>query len=435
MNIIRLVAFSVIMALGGQAAASAIYLTNTTPEPIQIDVHHYGSRTLTEGSQWQQFVTEIPPYATRKVLEFNRFWGVSRGHTYNFDTYVTQGNSTVVLQQSMTGTWTGSRIVHSARGDDFDAPWFNGWEINRFATDYAGNASLVGVKPHATLEYADFRYVVHNHTLPEQVSGTDELKVVTYNVEDLWVNASKRAARMAAIPSHMQGYDVILMQEAFSGLRDEMLLEFAAEYPYQTHIPSGNSWNLFDSGTVILSRYPISRVADFVYPDCTGTDCFADKSVVYAEVIKNGKAYHVTNTHAASFDTDSARAVRQIQFQQIRALVDEQDIPVWEPVMMGGDFNVNKLIFPDDHAQMLANLDATEPTNTGHGSTYDGSVNANIGSGKVQYLDYVVYSNTHLAPTASRNDVRVPRSANDDLWNWWDLSDHFPVMGEFSFAP
>lgn len=140
-----------------------------------------------------------------------------------------------------------------------------------------------------------------------------------------------------------------------------------------------------------------------------------------------------SDRQAASFDTDAARTLRQIQFQQIRNLVDGQNIPATEAVLMGGDLNVNKFLFPDDHAQMLSNLNATEPTNTGYEATYDARVNNNIGSDKVQYLDYVVYSNTHLTPVESSNDVRVPRSANDDLWNWWDLSDHFPVMGEFHF--
>ncbi len=72
--------------------------------------------------------------------------------------------------------------------------------------------------------------------------------------------------------------------------------------------------------------------------------------------LKNGKAYHVTSTHTASFDTTEARALRQEHFQQIRALVDQQNIPATEAVMMGGDFNVNKLLWPQDYAQMLVNL-------------------------------------------------------------------------------
>lgn len=422
-----------LILLAGTATASNVFLTNSTPETVTISVHHHGTDLLVEGNEWEQFVTEIPPYATRKVLRFNRVWGVKRKRDYFFDTHVTSNNQTVVLEQKMRGTWVDSNVWHSGRGDDFNAPWYDGWDINRFSTQYDGRDSLLGFKPHATAGYADFHYTIHNNTQPEVVSGTNELKVTTYNIEDLPVSASRRGERMAAIPGHVQGYDVIMFQEAFSGLRDQLKLDLAAEYPYQTYVPAGENWNVFDSGIFIVSRYPITDVTHFIYPDCAGTDCGGQKGVLYAEIIKNGSAYHVTNTHAASFDTQEARLLRQVQFQQIRQLVDSLTIPASEAVMMGGDLNVNKFLFPGDHAQMLANLDATEPTNTGYEATYDARINNNIGSDKVQYLDYVVYSNTHLAPVESTNDVRVPRSANDDLWNWWDLSDHFPVMGEFHF--
>lgn len=433
MTAIRFFLFIGLGLFAGSALATNVFLTNSTPETVQITIQHYGDDILVKGDEWEQFVTEIPPYATRKVLRFNRVWGVKRGKDYFFDTYVTSNNKTVVLEQKMWGTWVDSTVRHSARGDDFNAPWFGGWDINRFDTHYDGRDSLMGFKPHATSSYADFRYTIHNKTQPEQVSGTDALKVATHNIQALTLYADKINARLNEIPENMQGYDVIMFQEAFDSKRDDMLLELADEYPYQTHIPSGSSWNVFDSGIVIVSRYPIVDVDDFIYPDCADTDCGGDKGVLYAEIIKDGKAYHVTNTHAASFDTEEARTLRQEQFQQIRDFVDSKNIPSWEPVMMGGDLNVNKFTHPGDHADMLANLDASEPANTGYEATYDARVNKNIGSSKVAYLDYVLVSNTHLAPVQASNDVRVPRSAVDSLWNHWDLSDHFPVLGDFQY--
>ncbi|MFA9203792.1 MAG: sphingomyelin phosphodiesterase, partial [Flavobacteriales bacterium] len=168
---------------------------------------------------------------------------------------------------------------------------------------------------------------------------------------------------------------------------------------------------------------------------------FADKGVIYAEVIKGGKAYHVTSTHTASFDTDEARALRQEHFQQIRALVNQQNIPAFEAVMMGGDFNVNKFLWPQDYAQMLVNLNGTNPVSTGYtASTFDPRINALAGAAgsggtTVEYLDYIVSSNTHRQPVQARNDVRIIRSAADPVFMTWDLSDHFPVMGQFNYTP
>lgn len=426
------------------SADTYIFVTNSTPDTVTISVNHYGTDTMTPGSEWAQEATSIPPYATRRVLRYNRFWGVHRGETFHFDTLVSNGNSTVTLKQRMVGTWTGSNIVHGASGADFSSPWFSDRNIHTYATTYGGRASVNSFKAEFTGGYDDFHYTIHNNTQTEPLSGTDQLKVLSYNIWALPLVASNISGRLAEMPAHLSGYDVILLQEAFSGDRDAFMLALAGEYPYQTHIPripfDLGTFNIFDSGVAILSRYPIVATDDFIYPDCSGTDCFADKGIIYAEIIKDGKSYHITSTHTASFDTTAARQLRQQQFLQIRDLVDAQGIPASEAVLMGGDFNVNKLLWPGDYAQMLTNLNATDPVSTGYTeATFDPRVNQNAtaagsGGSTVEYLDYVVYANDHLQPNAARNDVRVLRSVAPSVWGTWDLSDHFPVMGEFDFS-
>ncbi len=56
--------------------------------------------------------TQIAPYETKRVLRFNRYTGVKSGQTYNFDTVITGGGSSVTLKQSMTSTSSGSDIKH-----------------------------------------------------------------------------------------------------------------------------------------------------------------------------------------------------------------------------------------------------------------------------------------------------------------------------------
>jgi len=253
--------------------------------------------------------------------------------------------------------------------------------------------------------------------------------------------ASKIDSRLEQLPQNLKGYDAILFQETFASGRTAMLAKLAQEYPYQTYIPIGSGFNIYDSGILVASRHPIVKTDHFIYPSCTGIDCFADKGVIYAEILKNGKAYHVTSTHTASFDTDAARDMRQQQFKQIRALVDKQNIPSFDAVLMGGDFNVNKLLWPQDYAQMQINLNGTVPVSTGYTeSTFDPRVNKLAGAGltggsTVEYLDYVVSSNNHRQPMQARNDVRILRSAADPVFMTWDLSDHFPVMGQFQYNP
>lgn len=428
---------------GPVLADTYVFITNTTPETVTVSVNHYGTRTLVKGSEWEQEATSIGPYETKRVLRMNRYWGVKSGHTYNFDTRVTSGSSTVVMKQSMTGTWTGSNIKHGASGADFSSPWYTNRNVYSFNTNYRARASETAFKAEYTGGYDDFHYTIHNKTVTEPLAGSNGLKVLTYNIYALPLVSTLIDERLGQLPQNLKRYDVILFQEAFSSSRNAMLLALAAEYPYQTHVPKipFGGINVFDSGVLVVSRYPIVKTADYIYPDCSGTDCFADKGVIYAEVIKNGKAYHVTSTHTASFDTDEARALRQVQFQQIRSLVNAQNIPSVDAVLFGGDFNVNKLVFPTDYAQMLANLNATNPVSTGYtASTFDPRINtlagrAGSGGEAVEYLDYVVYANDHRQPVQSRNDVRVLRSAAAPVFMTWDLSDHFPVMGDFAYAP
>lgn len=429
-------------AMQNTLADSYVFITNTTPETVSVQVNHTGTQILQHGNQWAQEATQIAPYETKRVLRMNRYSGLKSGQTYNFDTVVSSGSSQVTFKQSMTGTWYGSTIKHGMQTASTTSPWYTDRNVYRINTVYAGLAAQTAVKAEYTGGYDDFHYTIHQNTVTEPVSNNaDEIKVLSYNIYALPMVASKISERLAELPQHLNGYDVILMQEAFSSSRTGMLNQLAQQYPYQTHVPIGSGYNLFDSGVLVLSRYPIVKTAEMIYPDCTGTDCFADKGVIYAEIIKNGKAYHVTSTHTASFDTNEARALRQVQFQQIRQLINQQNIPSFDAVLMGGDFNVNKLLWPQDYQDMLTNLNATAPVSTGYtASTFDPRINklagaAGSGGTTVEYLDYVVSSNNHRQPTQSRNDVRILRSAADPLFMTWDLSDHFPVMGHFNYNP
>lgn len=417
-------------------ADSYVYITNSTAEHVAVDVKHFSSGALlTAGSQWRQEATAIPPYATRRVLAFNRNQGVKRNQSYTFETALTANGSTVVAMQKMVGTWVGSNIDHSARADDFQAPWRNDRQIARHQTSYQLKPTTVGFKASYTGGYDDFYYTISHNTQSETLASANALKVLSYNIYALPLVASDIEARLQELPTHLRGYDVILLQEAFSANSPAMLRALLSEYPYQTTILRKplDGVNVYNGGVAIVSRYPIGRTEQVVFPDCTGTDCFADKGFVYAEVIKQGRAYQVLATHAASFDSDEARQMRQSQFRLMRQFVEQKNFSIADTVLYGGDFNVNKLKFADDYQAMQQNLNATVPVATGYtASTFDPRVNYYAAKyDTVEYLDYVVFSKAHRQPSFSRNEVRVPRTTVDALWQRWDLSDHFPVLGEF----
>lgn len=51
------------------------------------------------------------------------------------------------------------------------------------------------------------------------------------------------------------------------------------------------------------------------------------------------------------------------------------NIPSNEPVIMAGDFNINKIGLPQDRDYLEAVLSATEPENRGYNFTYDADTN------------------------------------------------------------
>ena len=421
-------------------ADSDVYVTNNSAQVLSVSVSHTGDALLEEGSQWQQHVQTLGPWETRMVLSFNRWVNVKSGKTYNFETVLTNpyGDS-VSLHQQVKGYWYNSTLKHGASSGEFSLRWYDDRDIHREQTQMsqAGDATELAFKADATARYDDVYYAVTPQKIDEQPNpDADTLKVMTYNIWALPAIASHIQDRYDILPEHMKGYDVLMLQEVFASGREAFLRTLAAEYPYQTQMLDKDGFNVYDGGVTIVSRYPIVNQGQYVYPDCSGSDCFADKGLNYAEVIKGGKAYHLLATHTASFDTDTAREYRQRQFRQMRAFAQNLNIPADETVIYGGDFNVNKRKFADDYADMLANLNAQEPGYGGYTeSTFDPRINgfagkALSGGENIEYLDYIVVSKEHKQVQQNTNVVKIQRTSDERLFKHWNLSDHFPVVTE-----
>lgn len=442
---IKLVFFTIFSSISLNAIAdSYIYLTNSTPNTVTIDVKQSGGQ-LTKNNQWSQEASKLAPYETKAVLRVNRYKGLKSGQTYIFDTTISNGTSKIILNQEIKGTWLGSNIKHGARSSDFNSYLKNDRNIHRYNTVFSNQNVETAFKASSNFfSYDDFHYVINSNVVNETVSKDDNtLKILTYNVYSLPTTLSNNniTGRLKDIPNQIKGYDVVMFQEVFSSHREPLLNTLSSEYPYQTYIPKRSKsslFNFYDSGVIILSRYPIEKMADQIYSDCTGKDCFAEKGLVYAKILKGKKAYHVFNTHTAAYETDKAREIRFKQIHELKAFIDKQKIPSNEAVLIGGDLNINKLIHLNtDYKKLLEILNVSAPISTGyHSATYAPSVNkwAKDGGDDPEYLDFVFWSNAHRQPTQSVNDVRVLRSTSESMFNTWDLSDHFPVKGEFKFS-
>ncbi|EDP58933.1 sphingomyelin phosphodiesterase [Vibrio sp. AND4] len=417
-------------------ADTYVYLTNNSDQPLTIQVTHDGSDLLEYGEEWQQNVQVLEPWETKSILSFNRWEGVRTGEHYEFETVASNPlGESITLRQVMEGHWYNSTIQYGVSASDVAMALKSDRKIHRYNTDSFGTRTTeLAFKSDATEGYDDLYYTVTPRRVNQALDDNEQhLNLMTYNIWALPAVASHIDDRYELIPSYVKGFDVVALQEVFADGREAFLRELAKEYPYQTKMLDKDGFNIHDGGVTIVSRYPIVNQAQYVFPDCSSADCLADKGINYAEIIKGGQAYHIFNTHAASSDTEIAREHRQRQFKQMRAMAQSLNIPSNETVVYSGDFNVNKLKFPDDYQQMIANLSAIEPEYSGYTeSTFDPRINnfagrTFSGDGSVEYLDYVMVSNEYGIKSQNDNYVDVPRSTAASIWQHYNLSDHFPV--------
>jgi endonuclease/exonuclease/phosphatase family metal-dependent hydrolase len=281
-------------------------------------------------------------------------------------------------------------------------------------------------------------------------SGTaSSFNLLAYNIQMLpeYLAAAGQADRAPLLPPKLRGYDAIIFSEAFdNSIRQHQLLPaLKSEYPFQTQVvgldaPTAEN----DGGVVIVSRHPIPLVASGRHvperlfgdacnghldpltivglTDDYGADCNAAKGVLYAKIVKDGRNYHVFGTHLDSGEDAGDRDARLKQFRIVRDFIDSIGIPASEPVLIGGDLNV-RMQNPDEYATMLRVLNATHPR-------LEGSL---VTSRRSSLLDYVLYSNAHLRPFNSYNQVRRIRSDRPWKDGVSDLSDHHAVFGRFDF--
>lgn len=276
------------------------------------------------------------------------------------------------------------------------------WSLRYFLSAglAVGGASLA--QPVASPDFALKRV---NSTAP---SG--EVSLMTYNVKGMpWPAAWNREAslrqigeRLAAMRAEGRQPAIAVLQEAFTP--DAKAIGRLAGYAYHVEGPylreepgevadAGGSWltgetggSAVDSGLVILSDYPVTRVSRAAFPTgaCAGYDCLASKGVVMVTVEVPGigpvdiATTHLNSRAAAGVDYQRTHRAYRRQVQFLHAFVEAQRSTA-HPLILAGDFNLGKrpvrlrafnAAFP--HARnSLAELRRSSPAGPAHSSDAD----------------------------------------------------------------
>lgn len=275
-------------------------------------------------------------------------------------------------------------------------------------------------------------------------SQPNNLRVLAYNIymrpRALFKNGQPHRAKL--LPSYVRGFDVIVFSEAFDGTTWNRLRAGlrGAGYRYFTNVVGRTRLpkKTTNGGVVIASRHRIEVSRGFAFGStCKGTDCMADKGVMYARIRKGGRPYHIFGTHTQAWPESENAKVRARQFKYIRKLINATRIPANQAVIIAGDLNVDKAN-RTEYANMLRILRAAAPAYVGHRYTADPALNDLVGGTDQEYLDYVLYSTTHLRPKSGFHEARAIRSSRRwrdykfESW-YYDLSDHYPVFGYLVF--
>lgn len=277
-----------------------------------------------------------------------------------------------------------------------------------------------------------------NQTMPQ----TKTLKILAWNIYLMptWFFSHWQTERAPHIAHAINAnYDVLILSEAFDNkLRSRIVKElYEKGYIYQTPVLAAHGSHFkINGGVIILSKWPITHIQEQLYGSAaTGSDRLANKGVLYVRILKNGHPYNIIGTHNQAWPTDKAMQVRKQQFAILRKFIDTLAIPKNEPLIIGGDLNVDMRNHPQEYAAMLRKLRATHPQIQGHAYTREPKTNPLCTDNVQEFLDYVLYCHEHLEPTKAHNEIHPLKAkiAWHDKHKHGHLSDHYAVAAHFEF--
>lgn len=175
--------------------------------------------------------------------------------------------------------------------------------------------------------------------------------------------------------------------------------EFLAPEGYEAVYRTNAITQHGEHGNALLSRWPVLAHQHEDISDHR----FEQRGLLHVEVMLHGQAVHVVVVHLGLIRASRARQVAQLQ----RFI--EREVPPAAPLLVAGDFNDwGSLV---RRALAASNLRAFEAAQN---ATFPARL-------PLVQLDYV-YARGLMPLT-----VQVPRGRN-----WWRMSDHLPLIAEFS---
>lgn len=233
--------------------------------------------------------------------------------------------------------------------------------------------------------------------------------------------------------------DVVGLCEVFSdGERRVIHGALRDIYPFIQEGPDGDDLES-DGGILLLSKYPLLAAGAFIYRDCDGFDCFANKGMIHIRIQGPSwpTALDVFYTHAQDISTNDGVRVLYTQLTRMQEFIRQRADPALPAIVMG-DLNV-PAEDPQHYAQLLdrlagmrdcwaiaGNTAASGPTLVRENNFYE---DANDRPPRDERLDYVLLrAGKRSIPIVSK--IEILRFTKNDRF----ISDHFGVHTVFGMT-
>lgn len=394
-----------------------IQFTNSTPHTL--------NAYIKTGVNVELLTTQVMPLSTVEVAKITRT---------NTDDYIAISLGNADYDISLTQRVTDGELAFGIDSETVTVDPQTNSSIQRIAIQLASKANTLAFNSEKLNKGGKVNYVLQLHDEKPPIGSGNEFSLLSYNIWATTVFGSKKVdTRLAEMPAVMSGYDALVLTEVFDPIRTNKLLrDLAQEYSF-TSSEIFKLGKIMQSGTRILTPWPVEEEKSLKYTNCNGIQCAATRGVIYTRINKLGYIYHVFATHTQSSDDDANRTARLAQLEEMGEFIRAQNIPADEAVILAGDFNVNKIGLPDDRDQMEYILNATEPENKGHDLSFDSNTNYWAEKPYLEYLDYTLTGNDNLQPITASQEIFAPRVLTKSLWGIWDLSDHYAARGYFIY--
>lgn len=474
-------------------ATTRVFIQNNTSKDLI-----FNTTSDLGGAFWKKKDQVVKAWHRGEIFETNRDEGVKDGKTYFFTSVVSvkgqngtinQHPQNFALRLQLKGSTVGSHMWQSVRDQverqhtwhDDRKKWNAKMRVETRQWNVKYWAYFTGTDDNVEYVFQEEYPLPVGWDQPQGEWSDNHFNVLTWNVFMRgFPLAEYQTGRATMVGPKVPGYDAIAFNEVFdhdgeANLRESMR---KAGYPNQTEVlgrgrSSGTTWN---GGVMIVSQYPIVKTDKAYYGDsCGGEDCSADKGVLYAKIDKSKKTgvhnyFHLFATHMNQGGSDWKYQKQQLGI--IKGLIEKQNIPQNEAIIVLGDMNINKCdefapgpmtIDPvpngpmhqcvklNPHYQEMLNiLGAKDLDHKGYKYSHDGNINnfnnweyestfRPIHKGQISNLDHILIVQNGLETTrASFTETRILRHFDEwkkletDLARW-DISDHFAVYGSLHF--